>query len=197
VKRVLGIAALVALAGACGNDSKCADLNAKLQKCGLVPQGSQFSCTEPTSDEECAASCALNASCSDLKDSACSNITSTTIQACYVECRTESPQFTCKDGTSVPASYRCDGSPDCDDGSDETGCPTFTCQDGATVQADFRCDGMDDCDDGSDETGCPTFTCQDGAKIPADDRCSGEPECSDGSDETGCLPNIADLLICS
>uniref|UniRef100_A0A671XQT0 Low density lipoprotein receptor-related protein 8, apolipoprotein e receptor n=1 Tax=Sparus aurata TaxID=8175 RepID=A0A671XQT0_SPAAU len=94
--------------------------------------------------------------------------------------------FACKNGQCVPARWRCDGEPECADGSDEAdaicsrqtcppekfdcggaaskyakACPSkdFQCRNGKCVAPIFVCDGDDDCGDASDEEKCSAPTC--------------------------------------
>ncbi|XP_032807616.2 vitellogenin receptor Yl-like isoform X1 [Petromyzon marinus] len=110
--------------------------------------------------------------------------------------------FMCASGHCVPKSWRCDGSSDCRDDSDEVGCGCkafhVACADGAgCVRSDDVCDGVRDCADGSDETALcartcaepdtALFRCASGDEcVAARRRCDGSPHCGDGSDERGC-----------
>ncbi|KAK0074855.1 hypothetical protein PV325_007722, partial [Microctonus aethiopoides] len=64
----------------------------------------------------------------------------------------------CSDGSRYICSVQqCDGVPDCDDGTDETGCCAageFSCDVSRCILDKERCDFYDHCEDGSDERGC-------------------------------------------
>lgn len=195
------VSSVAIAAGACGGGSggaegggdMCTQAETKLQGCGLIPQGTQITCSPPPSDERCEMDCMQNVSCSDLIAEYC-NSGGGWMSACWKGCR--AGNFTCRNGLAVASSHRCDGANDCSDGSDETGCSMLTCKNGHKVRADYRCDGTDDCGDGSDETGCPTFTCRNGDTILAISQCDGRSDCADGSDEVNCSADLQSVIIC-
>lgn len=79
-----------------------------------------------------------------------------------------SSEFECEDHSHcVIQSWVCDGSVDCNDGSDESPhrCHNTTCR--------------------SDQ-----FRCRDNTCIPGFLHCSGTPDCADGSDEENCSEYI-------
>ena len=75
-------------------------------------------------------------------------------------------QFQCSDGSCIRKAWRCDGSFDCLDNSDEEKCPCksfqMTCANGVCINKLWICDGADDCGDKSDEQNCNVPTAPSG-----------------------------------
>uniref|UniRef100_A0A7N8XVY7 Low-density lipoprotein receptor-related protein 2 n=1 Tax=Mastacembelus armatus TaxID=205130 RepID=A0A7N8XVY7_9TELE len=128
---------------------------------------------------------------------------------CALQGRCGSGEFQCTNGQCINVAWRCDGTKDCTDNSDELNCPPTTCSSqefqcvtsGECISLGFVCDGEEDCTDGSDEqrtcgrTCSPDqFTCQEGQCIHSKYRCDHVKDCVDNSDENNCnYPHCAEM----
>lgn len=67
-------------------------------------------------------------------------------------------EYECTSGKCVRAEARCNGTVECDDGSDETSCSCkrdqYPCRDGSCINIAYLCNGRDDCSKGEDEYNC-------------------------------------------
>lgn len=165
--RLAGLAAFVALAWVgCDGDggdatsdgqAACREIVAAQSACDLLSDG-DVDCRifEVRHYGECAVECVRPASCEDMRAQACDDADNEYAR-CLDRCQAVLAVFECEDGTQLDSERACDGTPDCDDATDEADCdaPTFACGGGETVLESERCNGSPECGNGADEAGCP------------------------------------------
>ncbi|KAF7494181.1 Putative G-protein coupled receptor [Sarcoptes scabiei] len=111
--------------------------------------------------------------------------------------------FLCNNFEVISNLFRCDGTANCRDGSDEMeGCSIsdrclesqFQCANGHCIAIGKYCDFIDDCGDGSDEVFCvrrqckktSEFKCNNEQCVSINKRCDLFNDCRDQSDEDNC-----------
>ena len=127
-----------------------------LASCDLLDSTSSYFGEAPATDFwDCVLKCTQERSCDESEAYYCNALsTDPCVDACTLD------EFKCDDGTTVEASYQCDGFYDCADDSDEAGCSYFVCEtDAEIISLGYTCDGDPDCSDGSDEAGCAEVIC--------------------------------------
>ncbi|XP_030630936.1 low-density lipoprotein receptor-related protein 2 [Chanos chanos] len=186
-----------------------ADLqNLFTSKCSILPNGrcSHFCFPTPSSNRVCGCPYGMK-----LQDNQRDCVKDDSVAPPDITCGDYS--FSCDSGRCIPNSYRCDGTKDCIDGTDEANCTmpgmtcspsAFTCGNKHCIPSNWHCDGHDDCDDGTDENNCPTllpstcgldqFSCSNGNCIPKSWVCDSDNDCGDGSDERECNSTISTCL---
>ena len=194
---VLGLALLACGDGASGSSG----VARRLDECGLL-RGGELNLSAHGDIEACIAACRVNASCRELKERYCEREASEKLLSCEAACF--SPTACASGRGFYTALQRCDGAPDCDDGSDEDACedavspPRFCASSGERIWRLQLCNGYEDCEDGSDELNCPDkeeqFVCtRIPQRVPKSKVCDLEPDCLDNSDEStaqGCAQLI-------
>lgn len=119
-------------------------------------------------------------------------------KTCIANCTSGQHHCQGPDEKCIPWFWKCDGEPDCRDGSDEpSSCPSrhcragaYQCQNGNCTASATICDGVDDCADGSDEKNCDKpcpdleFKCRSNGRCVLNSwKCDGDADCKDASDE--------------
>lgn len=167
----------------------CVNFIQRLVDCEVIGGTQVSGCDETDPILPCVWDCMEKATCTQIKVSYCNNVFNG-YAGCINECHMMPDQFKCDDGSHIPLTLACDGTPDCPNGEDED-CTQgyFTCNDGSQIPDSWQCDHLVQCKDGEDEDGCPpapVFTCDDGTTIDASLQCNGVDDCANAEDEYNC-----------
>lgn len=188
---------------ACHDDAKRspAGVVGRLDECGLLREG-DLNLKARGEVSACLAECRGKASCEELEERFCTGEVTGKLLACEAACFISTP---CESGEgSFTALQLCDGTPDCEDRSDESDCaqagtyPRYCEDSGERIWRLQVCNGVADCEDGTDERDCPDreeqFLCtRFPQRVPKSAVCDLEPDCLDGTDESaqqGCAQLI-------
>jgi hypothetical protein len=208
VARSFGAAALgavlFALPGGCYDEPSpegyCSTITERYRECGLL-DGGRYECVNYGDDtERCETECYAAASCRSIVDLWCADADGAVRGGPLVDCLSEcfgTTAFECDGNKELVGLVRCNGTEDCDDGTDEADCEEvgYLCRDGERrIDNALFCDGNEDCDDASDEpSDCVSeLTCDGDFDVPKFMVCDGIQHCDDGADE----PADCATLVC-
>ena len=164
----------------------CQSFVQTLTDCEVI-QGTHFKgCADDDPTLQCLADCVAKAACEEIKETYCYH-SFTGYAECLQACK-KPRDFACGDGSTIAATWQCDGVADCPGGEDEECADgTFDCAGGPSIPAGWRCDGVEDCSGGDDEADChPAFRCDDGTMVPVSQECDRFVDCTNGEDERDC-----------